>query len=661
MPEDVENGEDEGNEVPISTVRVLEFFTLYTNIAPAVPLEDDFVPLYDVEGVVNHESAIPFYERYLFQIPVNMANMQSHRYAERIIGDNNVRIFNGSHCVLREQTPVSNYVHCRFINWGHSSANEVLLPRNALRPQRIFAGRVHSQNIHSLINVDALEGIDADITVDNAYGILFYDRAEPASNVRGILEPNEVFEFEEPEEFLRPLASGAPFSMPFFALKRTNDTERRRFLHFQGENISISRQIRPGYLINQTVICRDVPENQENLGFELIDPDTLLGRSIEQFASYKNYYDLVLLFNDVEFLEEYCWPEHFILTRETGSDRFSFLNAAKDLYEGLQNWIEENPRLSRARDRLLESRLAEGLRSIAEHLPFFNSAEACAIETQRQREEKRRFICHHPLEWDRRLYLDDGDQIPIDTRQRFGLPRSPNPRLDQRFIDMVNAVDIWSGLSEAAAEGASIEGLNLEQNLFWFANPLYFMDFLDNVTVGERQGLLTEPRIRNLLRVQNDVIATPCFLRGTGRGMYRIASRDISFCNHAVFVTVEAVDGNHRQFIGYENLQNRERINNDINTLRRNEPPWDVQTLVQNFRDSLSNFHLYRPSNLWAEILREQARNRFETGIHRISTEDAQILANMGYVVIASWRNMVRNRGTEGAYFGRLEHSKRNT
>jgi len=54
------------------------------------------------------------------------------------------------------------------------------------------------------------------------------------------------------------------------------------------------------------------------------------------------------------------------------------------------------------------------------------------------------------------------------------------------------------------------------------------------------------------------------------------------------------------------------------------------------------NNFAHRGSNLWCEILREQAANSDRTGIHRISPEEAQEMANRGYVVIGSWMNMTR-------------------
>ncbi|MCL2068154.1 MAG: hypothetical protein FWG99_11915 [Treponema sp.] len=236
------------------------------------------------------------------------------------------------------------------------------------------------------------------------------------------------------------------------------------------------------------------------------------------------------------------------------------------------------------------------------------------VETERRetKELKRTIICQHPLEWDKDLYLENGAIRP-NIRTKFGIPR--RQEYTDRFKAHVEAIDIWSGL-----KGKQIEDLNLTENNFWFAHPEYFLDYLD------KEGLLTEPRIRGLINVQNEVIALPCLKPRTGLGIYKQGG--VTFCNHAVYITVKAVDNNYKHFTGFGTLYNDDVV------------PWTPDGLKDDdFKNSLlpSPYNI-KNTNIWCDILAKQA----ESGvlIQLDDEEQAHEYANMGYVVIGAWKNL---------------------
>jgi hypothetical protein len=137
------------------------------------------------------------------------------------------------------------------------------------------------------------------------------------------------------------------------------------------------------------------------------------------------------------------------------------------------------------------------------------------------------------------------------------------------------------------------------------------------------------------MEVQNRVINLEALCPRDGRGMYgQETPGRATFCNHAVFLAIQALDGNFHQFIGHPELHSRVTSPYNVAHLVRDTAFW------REHRDFESR---HRRSNLWCVILREQAANSDRTGIHRIGPEEAQEMANRGYVVIGSWMNMTRH------------------
>lgn len=98
-----------------------------------------------------------------------------------------------------------------------------------------------------------------------------------------------------------------------------------------------------------------------------------------------------------------------------------------------------------------------------------------------------------------------------------------------------------------------------------------------------------------------------------------------TFCNHAVFETIIKVDGNFNNF-----TDKKKSANNP-----------DRSPNEESFPECQSpSGYLYKPSNYWCDVLEKQAANSGETGIHKITAEQAFYMARLGYVVIAAWKNL---------------------
>jgi hypothetical protein len=505
-------------------------------------------------------------------------------------------------------------------------------------------------------------------------GITIYDYNNTNGNVLGILTGGTEFELEDPQEFWRQYKQ--PGNNFFAALKRTNDTERKRYLHFkkrppaEGQDIEVLISRRAGYDYDRTVICGGSPPG----GYELMDHDTLLGKSVEQAAEHKEHYDLVLFFdkdkanffntqaldgyripagarlytkriyenNAIRFLEDSDGAEKMIvlaketaIETETGSGReyrgFFYKGNRKYMYEAdisgcidkILNWDENFINIGNANNN--NSGLMGEIHKLVKE--YFRTRNKTVSELEREwnfsgiyneppivKQLKRKLVCRHPLEWDRELYTGNGP-APIWLRIN---------RRDRRFMEKVEATDIWSWL-----RGGRIDGLNLSANDFIFAHPVYFADYLD------REGLLTDQRIRKLKAVQDETVALPCLQPGGGRGMYGIGVNESTYCNHAAYITIRAVDEYYRLFIGNPNLYTG------------NHPPWDISALTADFKNILTTKgflnrqnYIFKESNIWCDILAEQAVRGI---LVELPERQAQDYANMGYVVIGAWKNRPGN------------------
>ena len=70
-----------------------------------------------------------------------------------------------------------------------------------------------------------------------------------------------------------------------------------------------------------------------------------------------------------------------------------------------------------------------------------------------------------------------------------------------------------------------------------------------------------------------------------------------------------------------------------INTLIHCDYSEEGNIVIEQYKNNL------RPSNIWCDVLEYQSKKTETTGIREISEDKAGILANLGYVVIACWKN----------------------
>jgi hypothetical protein len=206
-------------------------------------------------------------------------------------------------------------------------------------------------------------------------------------------------------------------------------------------------------------------------------------------------------------------------------------------------------------------------------------------ETEEVAAYKRRLVCKHPMEWDKSLYKGINDE---------------------HFKSVIGAIDIWESIS-----GKQIAGFS--RNAFWFAHPVYFINHLNNA------GLLGNSRVDELKQIQDMVVKLRSLTKGEGRGIYQEGSREDTYCNHAAFITIWAVDGNMTNF-----TDRKQGVFPEIPAKKKETYP-------------------YKISNHWCDVLETQAKEgkivEF-TGEVTAKEAAAQAKANKGYVVIAAWKNM---------------------
>lgn len=135
-----------------------------------------------------------------------------------------------------------------------------------------------------------------------------------------------------------------------------------------------------------------------------------------------------------------------------------------------------------------------------------------------------------------------------------------------------------------------------------------------------------------LIKVQDMVMHKYSYKQGN-LGLYEYiygfkSQNSQTFCNHAVFETIINVDGNFNNFT--KKPANKKNISKDPSKEKFPKCP-DTEK------------YKYRPSNYWCDVLEEQSENSEETGICKITAEQAFYMAQLGYVVIAAWKNLETN------------------
>jgi hypothetical protein len=201
---------------------------------------------------------------------------------------------------------------------------------------------------------------------------------------------------------------------------------------------------------------------------------------------------------------------------------------------------------------------------------------------KRSREEKRKIVCRHPLEWDKTQYTAEKLQAHS--------PFMNKERLD-RIGKKSEILDIWNDIKD-------IEGIKQNENKLWFAHPVYFISHLDKMD-------FISSTVRNLLEAQKIVLDYLPYRKGGGGPPHLLLppGSKTTYCSTSTFDVLEAT-GFHT-----EGLYNTKDITaHQIDTT----------------------------ANQASEHLVKMA----EGGkIIKIKAEEAQKLANIGYTVVAAWYN----------------------
>lgn len=149
-----------------------------------------------------------------------------------------------------------------------------------------------------------------------------------------------------------------------------------------------------------------------------------------------------------------------------------------------------------------------------------------------------------------------------------------------------------------------------------FFHPVKFIGLMDKIKIINLHA-------EELMRVQKRVMALKCLIMGA-RGIYdQDASPSQTYCNQAAYLTIKALDKDYTQF-----------------TKGADCPPWDPNTFPENpHKLDYEGSNSLKTSNLWCDVLEYQANDE-SCPIKEVTAEEAQKLANMGYVVIVCWKNL---------------------
>jgi hypothetical protein len=154
-------------------------------------------------------------------------------------------------------------------------------------------------------------------------------------------------------------------------------------------------------------------------------------------------------------------------------------------------------------------------------------------------------------------------------------------------------------------------------------------------------GLLGLSRVEMLRKVQEKVMKLECLQQGAN-GIYdKSNGAEQTYCNHAVYLTIQAVDGNYKQFLGNPDLYKRD----DPPSLW--EDPYNGDPLNAKFREEIKDeiakyTNGVSTSHIWCDILEKQAKNSATTGICKLDIDKVQEYADMGYVVIGARKDVAR-------------------
>lgn len=389
-----------------------------------------------------------------------------------------------------------------------------------------------------------------------------------------------------------------------------------------GKMLQAKLIVKNGYTINENT---NVPDgNRVN-----ITAEDLLGYPALCEETNKTYFDLVVFSTQdlscFEDGESSFYKKNFVKYKE-GSNKDEDSHK-KDLFvepKKFRNFFNDSTDyklISQIDQNIFLCFGKNGKISEKELLQFFTSQEE---DVKKSRENFYKLICEHPLEWDAQFCQQ---KIQEDYEKVFGEPCMKDfiEAWAKNLSEKLTKLSVFEkGFKHAVCKEAAESAAALE-NIFYFMHPLYFLEKVhEDEGDAEEDKKFLPKEAADLIEIQNYVIALECLKKGN-TGIYLSEMRDgQTYCNHAVFLTVIAADSNYTAFTNRNGTQFPEADSEKDNVKNKeiektHEPDY---------------FYYYKASNYWCDILAAASKNE-STGIKEVNLEQAQKLANQGYVVIA--------------------------
>lgn len=346
-----------------------------------------------------------------------------------------------------------------------------------------------------------------------------------------------------------------------------------------------------------------------------ITSEDLIGYSALCEETNSKYFDFVVFSTtDIATLgeDEASFYKKYFIKYEEDSNKDDLFVEPKNFWDffnekNLIPQIDQNKFLCFGKDGKIDEK---------ELLNFFTSQDN---SIKKCRENFYKLICQHPIEWDSKFKLET---IKKDYKNVF------EKKISGDFLESW-AKNLSDKLTKLSIFDKGFKSSTASKNLFHFMHPLYFLEKVhedEGITIPSDDNKKYLPKeALDLIEVQDKVMSLNCLQPGTGSGIYNMGG--YTFCNHAVFLTIIAVD---KKFNNFTNRDNK--VFPEADNLEKR-----INKNIESNRES-KHFYYYKVSNYWYDILEESSKIE-KTGIKEININEAQKLANQGYVVVVCYKN----------------------
>lgn len=203
-----------------------------------------------------------------------------------------------------------------------------------------------------------------------------------------------------------------------------------------------------------------------------------------------------------------------------------------------------------------------------------------------------------------------GFEHPTEWSQKRRVP--PYFTYVTQYIELFKKLAIWDSNGKNKNLPKDIQ--NGESLTFFY--PDTFETYIRNIHEGFAFDLIrVQDMVMNMwiLKTGNLGIWPKSYGKNQETNEYKLPSDTQTYCNHAVWLTIKAVDANYMKFTGKSKNVFPDHKNPDN--------------------------YVYKASNYWCDVLEKQAQDGKNTGVLEVTVEQAQAYANLGYVVIGAWKN----------------------